>query len=93
MAPATRTITSTSNNKDGDVEARLRSVEASLAQVTTALQEMNHMLNGNGRIQNQNQFTRMINVDFPKFSGDDVKGWIFTCEQFFSIDEFPENQK
>ncbi|GJU24350.1 retrotransposable element Tf2 [Tanacetum coccineum] len=70
MTPATRTITSTSNNKDGDVEARLRSVEASLAQVTIALQEMNHMLNG-----------------------DDVKGWIFTCEQFFFIDEIPENQK
>ncbi|GJS92255.1 V-type proton ATPase subunit A3 [Tanacetum coccineum] len=54
MAPATRTITSTSNNEDGDVGARLRSVEASLAQ------EM------------------------------DVKGWIFRCEQFFSIDEIPE---
>ncbi|GJW35358.1 putative mitochondrial protein [Tanacetum coccineum] len=93
MAPATRTITSTSNNEDGDVGARLRSVEASLAQVTTALQEMNHMLNGNGRYQNQNQFTRMTKVDFPKFSGDDVKGWIFTCDQFFSIDEIPENQK
>ncbi|GJS31051.1 hypothetical protein Tco_0491671 [Tanacetum coccineum] len=26
-------------------------------------------------------------------NGDDVKGWIFRCEQFFSIDEIPENQK
>ncbi|GKB42961.1 retrotransposable element Tf2 [Tanacetum coccineum] len=47
-------------------------------------------MNGNGRTQNQNQFTRM---DFPKFLGDDVKGWIFRCEQFFSIDEIPKNQK
>ncbi|GJU07030.1 retrotransposable element Tf2 [Tanacetum coccineum] len=47
-------------------------------------------MNGNGRTQNQNQFTRM---DFPKFLGDDVKGWIFRCEQFFSIDEIPNNNQ
>ncbi|GJX28483.1 reverse transcriptase [Tanacetum coccineum] len=47
----------------------------------------------NGRNQNQQQFTRMTKVEFPKFSGDDVKGWIFRCEQFFSIDEIPKNQK
>ncbi|GJU31340.1 hypothetical protein Tco_1174929 [Tanacetum coccineum] len=35
----------------------------------------------------------MTKVEFPKFLGDDVKGWIFRCEQFFSIDEIPENQK
>ncbi|GJX46586.1 hypothetical protein Tco_0271776 [Tanacetum coccineum] len=93
MVPTTRTIASTNHNEEGDVGARLRSVEASLAQVTTALQEINHMLNGNGRIHNRNLFTRMTKVDFPKFSGDDVKGWIFRCEQFFSIDEVLENQK
>ncbi|GKC75620.1 protein ABC transporter 1, mitochondrial [Tanacetum coccineum] len=54
---------------------------------------MNQGLNGNGRNQNQNQFTRMTKVEFPKFSGDDVKGWIFRCEQFFSIDEILKNQK
>ncbi|GKC89986.1 hypothetical protein Tco_1150635 [Tanacetum coccineum] len=27
------------------------------------------------------------------FLGDDAKGWIFKCEQFFSIDEILENQK
>ncbi|GKA88394.1 gypsy/ty3 retroelement polyprotein [Tanacetum coccineum] len=35
----------------------------------------------------------MTKVEFPKFSGDDVKGWIFRCEQFFFIDDIPENQK
>nr|GEU34635.1 hypothetical protein [Tanacetum cinerariifolium] len=35
----------------------------------------------------------MTKVDFPEFSRDDVKGWIFICEQFFSIDEIPKNQK
>ncbi|GJS13677.1 retrotransposable element Tf2 [Tanacetum coccineum] len=96
MAPATRTIASTSDNEDGSVNERLRSVEETLAQITRAMQEMvtmNQGLNGNGRNQNQNQFTRMTKVEFPKFSGDDVKGWIFRCEQFFSIDEILKNQK
>ncbi|GJZ95232.1 gypsy/ty3 retroelement polyprotein [Tanacetum coccineum] len=96
MAPATRTITSTSNNEDVAVNERLRSVEESLAQVTRALQDittMNLGMTGNDRNQNQQQFTRMTKVEFPKFSGDDVKGWIFRCEQLFSIDEIPENQK
>nr|GEW40745.1 retrotransposable element Tf2 [Tanacetum cinerariifolium] len=96
MAPATRSIAGTSNNEDGGVNERLKSLEESLAQVIKAMQEMvtmNQGGNGNGRNQNQNQFTRMTKVEFPKFSGDDVKGWIFRCEQFFSIDEILENQK
>nr|GEU91732.1 hypothetical protein [Tanacetum cinerariifolium] len=54
---------------------------------------MNQRMNGNGMNQIQNQFTRMTKVEFPKFLGDGVKDWIFRCEQFFSIDEIPENQK
>ncbi|GJW87300.1 hypothetical protein Tco_0162640 [Tanacetum coccineum] len=77
MTPATRTIASTSHNKDGDVGVKLISMEENLAQVKRALQIMvimNQGMNGNGRIQNQNQFTRMTKVEFLKFSGDDVKG-------------------
>nr|GEW76552.1 hypothetical protein [Tanacetum cinerariifolium] len=73
MAPATRSIAGTSNNEDGVVNERLRSLEEALAQVTIAMQEMVTM-NQEG-------------------SGDDVKGWIFRCEQFFSIDDIPEHQK
>ncbi|GJS17783.1 retrotransposable element Tf2 [Tanacetum coccineum] len=73
MTPATRNIASTSNNEDGGVNERLRSVKESLAQVTRALQEMVTMSQG--------------------INEDDVKGWIFRYEQFFSIDEIPENQK
>ncbi|GJW14001.1 hypothetical protein Tco_0018134 [Tanacetum coccineum] len=94
MALATRS--GTSNNEDGGVNERLRSLEESLAQITRAMQDMvtiNQMGNGNGRNQNQNQFTKMTKVEFLKFSGDDVNGWIFRCEQFFSIDDIPENQK
>nr|GEZ13929.1 hypothetical protein [Tanacetum cinerariifolium] len=84
MAPATRSIATTSKNDKEDMGARLRSVENSLAQVTRALQELNQGMQG--RPQNQNQFTRMTKVKFPKFLGDDVKGWIFRCELFFDIE-------
>ncbi|GKC65833.1 hypothetical protein Tco_1098431 [Tanacetum coccineum] len=75
MAPTTR-ITATSNNDDG-VNERLRFVEEALANITRTMQEMVIMhqgMNGNGRNQNQHQFTRMTKVNFPKFSRDDVKG-------------------
>ncbi|GJR15631.1 RNA-directed DNA polymerase like protein [Tanacetum coccineum] len=32
-------------------------------------------------------------VEFLKFQGDDVRGWAFRCEQFFSIDNTPNEDK
>nr|GEZ98517.1 retrotransposon protein, putative, unclassified [Tanacetum cinerariifolium] len=40
MAPATRSIAGTSNNEDGGINGRLRSLEEALAQVIRAMQEM-----------------------------------------------------
>lgn len=39
------------------------------------------------------QFSRLTKVEFPRFSGDDVRGWMFRCEQFFAIDNTPDEQK
>ncbi|GJZ71379.1 hypothetical protein Tco_0635230 [Tanacetum coccineum] len=76
MAPATR-ITSTSNNVDIVDEATRRYLDEALAGIRQTMQEMMIMHNQR-RNQGQNQqFTRMTNVEFPKFLGDDVKGCIF----------------
>ncbi|GJZ02073.1 reverse transcriptase [Tanacetum coccineum] len=40
-----------------------------------------------------NQFGRLAKVEFPKFQGDDIMGWVFKCEQFFLIDTTPEMEK
>ncbi|KAL0434165.1 UNVERIFIED_CONTAM: hypothetical protein Slati_2750800 [Sesamum latifolium] len=32
-------------------------------------------------------------VEFPKFDSDDLRGWVFKCEQFFEVDETPSNPK
>nr|GEU80029.1 retrotransposon-related protein [Tanacetum cinerariifolium] len=38
------------------------------------------------------QFTRVTKIEFPKFGGDDVKGWMYKCEQFFKVDNVPDEQ-
>nr|GEX23444.1 reverse transcriptase [Tanacetum cinerariifolium] len=51
-------------------------------------------MHNQGRNQGQNQqFTRKTKVEFLMFLRDDVKVWIFRCEQFFFIDDISENQK
>jgi len=32
-------------------------------------------------------------VEFPKFWGEDVQGWIYKCEQFFEVDNVEEGMK
>jgi hypothetical protein len=49
--------------------------------------------NGGQRHGNQQLFHRVTKVEFPKFGGDDVRGWLFKCEQFFKIDNIPEQGK
>ena len=39
------------------------------------------------------QFTRVTKLEFPKFGGDDVRGWMFRCEQFFRVDNVPDESK
>ena len=43
--------------------------------------------------QQMMQYGRMSKIEFPKFDGGDVKGWIFRCRQFFRIDNVPEEMK
>lgn len=33
--------------------------------------------------------TRLARVDFPRFNGENVKGWLFKVEEFFAIDNTP----
>lgn len=35
----------------------------------------------------------MSNIVFPKFYGEDVKGWLYRCFQFFKVDEVEDDQK
>ena len=37
--------------------------------------------------------SRLTRVDFPKFEGEDVQGWVYKCEQFFKLDSIVESKK
>ena len=37
--------------------------------------------------------SRITKIDLPKFNGDDVRGWLFRCEQLFLIDQVNEFEK
>ncbi|GJZ89220.1 hypothetical protein Tco_0661002, partial [Tanacetum coccineum] len=100
MAPATRTNSTTTE----EILASLREPIAQLMREemeklreemrTTAMELSTSQLGRNQGDQKQNmQFTRVTKIEFPKFGGDDVKGWMYKCEQFFKVDNVPDEQK
>jgi len=49
---------------------------------------------GEGSSGNSNHsLSRLAQVEFPKFLGQDVQGWIHKCDQFFEIDNVGEDMK
>nr|GFC55820.1 hypothetical protein [Tanacetum cinerariifolium] len=45
---------------------------------------------GNAYKKGNLSYGRLAKIEFPKNNGDDVKGWIYRCNQFFRIDEIKE---
>nr|GEV14308.1 retrovirus-related Pol polyprotein from transposon 297 family [Tanacetum cinerariifolium] len=101
MDPVTRAIGNSSNVNGESVDANTRRyVEEALARIRRSMDEMLNQIHGIS-LQNltgaankqQTQYSRLTKVEFPKFSGDDARGWIFKCERFFLIDTIPEDLK
>nr|GEX16288.1 reverse transcriptase [Tanacetum cinerariifolium] len=42
---------------------------------------------------NNTPYRKLIRIEFPKFSGDDVKDWVYRCKQFFKVDGVPDEKK
>ncbi|GJU00585.1 putative mitochondrial protein [Tanacetum coccineum] len=38
-------------------------------------------------------YGKLIKIEFPKFSGDNVKDWVYRCKQFFQIDGVVDGRK
>nr|GEV52932.1 putative zinc finger, CCHC-type [Tanacetum cinerariifolium] len=75
---------------DDALDGIIRSMEEMLNQITSLSLQTQSI---NGAVRPQTRYGRMTKIDFPKFSGKDVRGWIFRCEQFFLIDSIAEDQK
>ncbi|GJR09159.1 putative mitochondrial protein [Tanacetum coccineum] len=101
MAPSTRVISSSNVNEKIVDDGTRRYVNEALAGIRREIKEMLSQITSlslqnqvvNGAVRPQNQYGRMTKVDFPKNLGEDVKGWIFRCGQFFLIDSIVEDQK
>jgi len=69
---------------------------AQLKELITGLSvQVMQLANGVGDSSNQggNSMSRLSRIDFPKFEGDDVQGWIYKCGQFFEVDSVMESRK
>lgn len=57
--------------------------------------ELQKVKNGEGVINRnpQMQFGRLTKLDFHRFAGDDVKGWIYLCNQFLKLDNVQDEHK
>ncbi|GJS18308.1 putative mitochondrial protein [Tanacetum coccineum] len=78
------------------VDARFTRMQESIEALTRLMAErgiMDRPAERNADNGQQSPYTRLAKLEFPKFSGDDVKGWVFRCEQFFILDQVIEAEK
>ncbi|GJZ81075.1 gypsy/ty3 retroelement polyprotein [Tanacetum coccineum] len=47
---------------------------------------------GNQRGLNNMQYSRVTKIEFLRVEGEDVRGWLFKCEQFFKVDGIAKDQ-
>ncbi|XP_060212133.1 uncharacterized protein LOC132639720 [Lycium barbarum] len=52
-----------------------------------------HRDRNNTNYQNYPGISRYSKVDFPRFSGDDLKSWLFKVEQFFNFDNIAMDKR
>ncbi|XP_071694493.1 uncharacterized protein [Rutidosis leptorrhynchoides] len=74
-----------------DLTSQISSVLVQQNYLTT---EMQKVKGGKGVSRKGSlQLTRITKLEFPKFDGEDVKGWIYRCNQFFFVDGIEDEEK
>ncbi|GKA44496.1 putative mitochondrial protein [Tanacetum coccineum] len=92
MARSTRLVSA--SNTNGDEGLTREYLDVQLAELrnlisTLGLQQNQTMTQG----RQAHQFGRLAKVEFLKFHEDDVRGWVFRCDQFFHIDNTLNEEK
>ena len=76
----------TDESLPADVEALQANVSELLAQNQTLNTALQNLMAGEGTSHNkETQYERMVRIEFPRFNGEDVKAWLFICNQFFKL--------
>nr|GEY23607.1 hypothetical protein [Tanacetum cinerariifolium] len=75
------------------IQQRIDGVCLKQENLATEMNQNNGQLVGGNLANRVNGYGRLTKLEFPKFNGNDVKGWIYRCNQFFQLDNVAENQK
>ncbi|GJV67266.1 reverse transcriptase [Tanacetum coccineum] len=78
------------------VDARFTRMQESIEALTRLMAErglMDRPTKRNASNGQQSPYTRLAKLEFSKFLGDDVKGLVFRCEQFFILDQVIQAEK
>ncbi|GJT37834.1 reverse transcriptase [Tanacetum coccineum] len=79
--------------QEANAPVKLIRIQALMMFQTFATGEFTRISGGEGTSNRGGGYGRLTKLDFPKFSGDDVNGWLFRVQQFFLIDNVQEDQK
>ncbi|GJU07857.1 glycoside hydrolase, catalytic domain-containing protein [Tanacetum coccineum] len=76
------------------VDEKLVSIQQALAELSSQVLgiSLQNQQMGNGNRGNQSH-NMMAKIKFPKFSGEDVKGWVFRYKQFFVLNQVIDAEK
>ncbi|GKB45047.1 hypothetical protein Tco_0889989 [Tanacetum coccineum] len=77
----------------GMVKSSLAIMQRSMREMANNIAALSMQNQQMGNIGPQLNHSRLAKIEFPKFSGDDVKGWVFRCDQFFLMEQTPEMDK
>ncbi|GJZ05333.1 retrotransposon-related protein [Tanacetum coccineum] len=78
-------VTNKFNQKFNTINTSLNDI---LSQMHFLVTNVNRLRGGEGN----SIFSRLGKLEFPKFHGDDVQGWMFRMKQFFAIDNVHEDK-
>lgn len=95
MVVTTRTSDTVANSDDAMklwVTEQLKNVITSFTErLDTMVNQFQQSRSGIG--ESSSRFSRMGKLEFPKFHGDDVQGWLFRAKQFFDVDNVHADDK
>ncbi|KAJ0545001.1 putative nucleotidyltransferase, Ribonuclease H [Helianthus annuus] len=72
----------------------IKMLQIGMTTLVSQMTEINNKL-GNDRFggHQEQRMVRTGRLDFPKFNGSEVEGWIIRCNHFFTVDKTPEYAK
>lgn len=71
----------------------IRLLQISMTTLVTQMTEINTKMSHDRGGGHQDRLLRPGKVDFPKFNGDEVEGWVIRCNHYFAVDKTPEFAK